>query len=255
MADIFRDRSTGMAADGESTARHAEMRQRWEKFVCTTENAVPIVELVTRHYRGGRQRPVKLHNPIRGGYNANWRVEFENGSAMLHVPVPGNSAFFDEKIRAEVATMRMIEARTTIPVPHIYHWGYAADNPVGLGPFIIMDYIEHASDLSKLLMPADEPGWDIDLHGIGPGICEDTLLKVYRQMANILLQLSTLEMPCIGSPKFQGNSQAFQIQGRPITQNMTEMIVGGGNPHCTLPAEKRIFATTKEYYSALSDSE
>lgn len=151
--------------------------------------------------------------------------------------------------------MRMIEARTTIPVPHIYHWGYAADNPVGLGPFIIMDYIEHASDLSKLLVPADEPGWDIDLHGIGPAICEETLQKVYRQMANILLQLSTLEMPCIGSPKFQENSQAFQIQGRPITQNMTEMIVGGGNPHCTLPAEKRIFATTKEYYSALSDSE
>lgn len=244
-----------MCTDWESVEYHEEMRQNWVKGACAENTVIPIVELVALHYKGGKQKPIKLHDPIRGAYNANWRVEFEEGSAILHIPMPGNSAFFDEKIRTEVATMKMIEARTTIPVPHIYHWGYAADNPTGLGPFIIMDYVEHQKAVTDLLKPASEPSWNINRHGIGPDTPEETLLKVYRQMANILLQLSTLEMPCIGSPSFNETSQSFQVHGRPITQNMTEMMVGGGNPRCVLPAETKTFATAKEYYSALADSE
>jgi hypothetical protein len=255
MADEHRDREVRMCTDWESIDHYEEMRKNWVQDACAEDTVVPIVQLVTLHYKGGKQKPIKLHDPIRGAYNANWRVEFEEGSAILHVPVPGDSAFFDEKIRTEVATMKMIEARTTIPVPHIYHWGYAADNPTGLGPFIIMDYIEHEKTVSDLLVPVNEPSWNINLHGIRPGVSEETLLQVYRQMANILLQLSTLEMPCIVSPSFDKRSQVFQVHGRPITQNMTEMVVGGGNPRCALPAETKTIATSKEYYSALSDSE
>lgn len=41
--------------------------------------------------------------------------------------------FPDEKVRYEVATMRYVAANTTIPVPEIYHWGTAEENP-GIRP-------------------------------------------------------------------------------------------------------------------------
>ena len=55
----------------------------------------------------------------------------------------GVVAFLDEKALNEVATMRYVAADTTIPVPRVYHYGTAAENPTGLGVFITMDYIEH----------------------------------------------------------------------------------------------------------------
>jgi hypothetical protein len=255
MADQLRDRDVGICADEPSVNHYEEMSRNWLGAACSQDNIAPIVELVTLHYKGGKQKPIKLHDPIRGSFNTNWRVEFEEGSAILHVPAPGATAFSDEKIRAEVAAMKMIEAKTTIPVPHIYHWGYAADNPTGLGPFIIMDYIEHDKTRSDLLVPVTGPPWNINRRGIGPGVSEGALLEVYRQMANILLQLSTPEMSCIGSLSFDERSKIFQVQGRPITQNTTEMVVGGGNPRCALPSETKTFAKSKECYSALSDSE
>ncbi|KIH86432.1 hypothetical protein SPBR_08685 [Sporothrix brasiliensis 5110] len=53
---------------------------------------------------------------------------------------------------SRVATIRLVKAHTTIPVPHVYHYGMAADNPLGLGPIIIMDYIDHHQNLSRVLM-------------------------------------------------------------------------------------------------------
>lgn len=60
-------------------------------------------------------------NGIRGSYNVNWRLEFEDGfSTMIHVPIPHAVAFPDEKIRAEAAAMMLIRDNTTIPMPEVY---------------------------------------------------------------------------------------------------------------------------------------
>lgn len=53
--------------------------------------------------------------------------------------------------------MRYVAANTTIPVPRIYHYGSAAENPTGLGPFIIMDYIEHHQNMSRALQDPKRP--------------------------------------------------------------------------------------------------
>lgn len=258
MADNLRERNKAMWVDRELDKCHDHTRDQWLKFACAfdIDRLKPIYKLVYRYYKGGKQKLVKIHTPIRGGYNVNWRVEFQTGSAMLHVPMPGSSSFFDEKIRTEVATMKMIKERTNIPVPHIYHWGYAADNPTGLGPFIIMDYIEHERDLGDLIRLQKKAGDDDDNTSpeLDPNVPEDILLKVYRQMARILLQLSTLEMPFIGSPTMDEHSQIYQIASRPITQNMTDMLSLGGSPQCSLPAEGETYATSRDYYSALADS-
>lgn len=104
--------------------------------------------------------------------------------------------FPEEKVRYEAATMRYIAAHTTIPVPRVYHYGTAAENPTGLGPFIIMDHIDHEQTLSHAL---NDPSREIgERHGLDPDISDEKLEFLYRQMATIVLQLSTLTFPGSG---------------------------------------------------------
>ncbi|KID86277.1 phosphotransferase family protein, partial [Metarhizium majus ARSEF 297] len=109
-------------------------------------------------------------------------LEYSEGtSAAMKIP----SKVPDEKTKYKAATMRYVVANTTIPVPKIYHSGTAAENPTGLGPFIIMDYIEHGRTPSYALNDPDlEPG---DSHVLDANISDQKLEFLYRQMANILL--------------------------------------------------------------------
>lgn len=95
----------------------------------------------------------------------------------------------------EVATMRLVTEQTTIPVPKIYHFGAAADNPLGLGPFIIMDYVEHESTMSDAM--ADPSLAPVEDHVLDPNTEGEKLELFYRQLANVLLQLSTLQFDTV----------------------------------------------------------
>lgn len=56
--------------------------------------------------------------------------------------------FHEEKVRNEIAVIRYIQKNTSIPVPFILHWRTKNESPLGPGPFILMEYIDHATDLS-----------------------------------------------------------------------------------------------------------
>ena len=59
--------------------------------------------------------------------------------------------FLEEKVRHEAAMMRYVAAHTTIPVPLVYQYATAVENLTGLGPFIIMEHIDHGETLSHAL--------------------------------------------------------------------------------------------------------
>lgn len=81
--------------------------------------------------------------------------------------------------------MRFIAANTTIPVPKIYYAGTADKNPIGFGPFIIMEYVEHKCTMSEAVKdPSLEPD---EAHVLDPNIPDQKLEFLYRQMADILL--------------------------------------------------------------------
>lgn len=206
-----------------------------------------IYDFITK-YRPGIG--IKTHRTIRGSYNAIFHLEYTDGAAIMRVALRGNNAFADEKVRVEVATLRYIEKMTSIPVPHVYHWGTAAENPLELGPFIIMDYIPHDRHLDAVLRnpTIDEKANTTDLD---PNIPKDKLERMYRQVASIMLQLSSLEMPRIGSLQQHGDS--FVVGGRPLTQEMNDLVVLGGIPPCVLPPENKTYSTSDEWYGALAD--
>ncbi|KAE8380923.1 hypothetical protein BDV26DRAFT_279219 [Aspergillus bertholletiae] len=87
--------------------------------------------------------PCKRDGILRNGtFNAAWIVRFPRPGMI------GDNA--NEKIAMEVAALDLICDKTTIPVPTVQAWGLATSNPLNLGLFIIMDFIDGVS-LSDLL--------------------------------------------------------------------------------------------------------
>ncbi|KAL2169741.1 hypothetical protein VTG60DRAFT_5637 [Thermothelomyces hinnuleus] len=68
---------------------------------------------------------MRPHQPKRGSYIAVFRPDYTDGSAIMRVPLPGNNAFPDEKVRSEVATLRYAEKKTSIPIGSLQQHGDA----------------------------------------------------------------------------------------------------------------------------------
>jgi len=88
-----------------------------------------------------------------GAFNAGMKMVFSDSTAwMVRFPRVGTVCddYADEKVAMEVTALSLIYNKTTIPVPRVQAWGPAASNLLGLGPFIMMDFINCVS-LSDLL--------------------------------------------------------------------------------------------------------
>ncbi|PWY87426.1 phosphotransferase enzyme family protein [Aspergillus heteromorphus CBS 117.55] len=184
-----------------------------------------------------------------GSFNAGMKMVFSDSTAwMVRFPRGGKVCedYMDEKVSMEVMALRLLRNKTTIPVPGVQAWGPAFSNPLGLGPFIIMDFIDGVS-LSDLLRDpnAERPSRVMrgDIHNADVEV-------IYRQLANFLLQLFKLDFDRIGSlpsPSPQGEahgpSPAF---ARPLTFKAHNILQNGGVD--TFGDRSQGFATTTEYF-------
>lgn len=83
------------------------------------------------------------------------------------------------------------------------------------------------------------------------GTAAEKLGALYRQMANIVLQLSKLASDHIGS-LVQDDDGGFSVSGRPLTtMNMNSILEFTEAPQSLLP--NRQYSTAIEWYSALAD--
>ncbi len=261
-----RDREHGMFHDPLVSAQTKEREREMDKPLNSMRKKGRLADVYSfvSKYRPGT--PIGVRPPLRGRYNVIFVVDFTDGSALLRVAVPGAVAYSDEKVRAEVATMLYVEKMTSIPVPHIYHWGTVADNPLGMGAFIIMDYIPHHQSLAQLLaeptvkddnlacLKDDNRACfkDDNRACLDPKVPRETLARMYRQVAGILLQLSKLEMPRIGTLQ-QDASGSFSVITRPMTEEMNDLLIHSGTPWSVLPDYHTTYETSDEWYAALAD--
>ena len=72
-------------------------------------------------------------------------------------------------------------------------------------------------------------------------------------MANILLQLSALKFPLIGSliEESKRDNCSIRVKGRPLNANMNDIIVHTNAPVSIIPSQT--YASTHKWYSALGD--
>ncbi|PNY26322.1 Uncharacterized protein TCAP_03752 [Tolypocladium capitatum] len=217
-----------------------------------------IARFVTKHRKEGN--PTTFFPPRRGGFNFHYRIQYSDGrSVIIRFPLPGFFRMAEEKLRAEVAVMRYIADNTTIPVPVVLHYGMADESPGGLGPFIIMEYIDNSGDVTNVL---ETPGRRVgEKPVLDPDMNEEKLEHVYSQIADIMLQLAKCEFSrigCLGLPSRNddgdGDGDGDQdVICRPLSFNIAQLGEVGGVPHFELPAISKTFSSSSEYYSALAE--
>lgn len=155
-----------------------------------------------------------------GSYNWVCKVSFvETGEAWaVRFPRGGKVLLPDEKVEAEIAAIEIIRQHTDIPVPDIKAYGLSCDNPLGLGPFIISDWINGISLGDILKQPLDcgsSPG-----RLIREDYPEESMAFLWRQIARFTLQLSRINFNHIGS--------CTEKPHRPLTMKSHHILESGG---------------------------
>jgi hypothetical protein len=148
-----------------------------------------------------------------GTHNFSWRLHWDDGDEdwLIRFPLPGKS-MSSAKISHEVGAMQYVAANTTIPVPRVIAYGTADENPTGLGPFIIMTWVE-GRRVSDILLH----------EGMGLDDCDPKVLRVlYTRMAEVLVQLWGLEFDVIGN--LGSREFGAYISGSPWTGEMNELV-------------------------------
>ncbi len=234
-----------MCFDDVAWEESERIESEWVKSLFEPSTLRAIGDFIVKHRHG---IPTEMCDPKAGAFNALFRMKFQDGgSAVIRFPKPGVTMFPEEKIRNEVSMIKYIQDHTTIPVPFILHWGTKEESPLGLGPFIIMEYINHEMDMGTALNTPGRGTQDRPL--IDPNINPAKLEMLYRQMADILLQLSKLEFPAIGSLE-QTDEFLWEVTDRPLSIHMNELVRLGTLPRTKLPKES--FKSSLDYFKSLS---
>ncbi|KAJ5106556.1 hypothetical protein N7456_003231 [Penicillium angulare] len=239
---------TRMCFDDVAWERSEAIQAAWIHELFKEDTLMAIGNFILRHRKGV---PVELCDPKAGAFNVCFRMKFEDGgSAIIRFPKPGATMFPEEKVRVEVDMIRYIHQNTTVPVPFILHWGTKEESPLGLGPFIIMEYIDHVMDLTDALITPELSIRDRPI--LDPNIDNTKLELLYGQVADILLQLSKLQLPRIGS-LVQIDNFTWEVSQRPLSYSTNELVRLGTLPRPRLPQKKETFQSAPAYLNKLAD--
>lgn len=162
-----------------------------------------------------------------GAFNTGIKIVFNDNSAwMVRFPRVGKvcDEYADEKVAMEVAALQLIRNKTTIPVPEVRAWGATASNLLGLGPFIMMDFINGVS-LSDILK---DPKAEQPSRLIREDIDDNDIEVIYRQFANFLLQLFMVNFDQIGSLPIPNTESQTRTSNRPLTFKAHTILQNGG---------------------------
>lgn len=194
-------------------------------------------------------KPATLISPlIFGGFNILYRIRLEGTSpdVMVRLPCPSLVQFPNEKTVYEATTAALIAKQTQLPIPRQLFY----DQDSTVGPFVIMEHVENCGSLSARLTRLSEDS--SALHVLDPNVSESTLEVIWGKVAHCLLQLSRMTFPRIGS-LVEANDGTYEVAGRPITHNMTDMVRLANIPRSVLPPKCKTYVTADEWYTALAD--
>ena len=185
-----------------------------------------------------------------GGFNMLYpiRVEGESDSADINVlvrlPSAHRAVFPEEKTLAEAATTMCISQRTSdLPVPKVFNYGIDPD----IGPFLI---IQDLGSRRTLCATLQDP--EIETAVLRTDISESRLQCLYGKVARFVLQLAQPAFPRIGS-LLEATPGSFQVLTRPLTFNMTQMVILSNVPKSIFPPTDTTYQTADAWYTALAE--
>lgn len=223
------------------------IRER-EAFIQSIDRRT-ICDLASSYHDDARCRVFKTTH---GSFNICFFVEFDSVSPqgkpdrwVIRIPFPGRVPWIDEKIDSEVATMKYVRQKTTIPVPDVIAYSYVDRSPIGVA-FIIIEYVE-GTTLHALGFRGGKR-WEYQ-NGRHPS---QALNRVHDQLADVYIQLRGLEFPEIGALGMPIDAtQDIRICHRPLPIEVLLQHTEGLDPEKYFP-EKKTFKTSLEYIMALA---
>ncbi|ELQ35994.1 hypothetical protein OOU_Y34scaffold00672g12 [Pyricularia oryzae Y34] len=135
---------------------------------------------------------------------------------LVRLPTSYLAQFPDGRAHQETTTARFRRQKTDVPLPQVLHHG----RDETLGSHLIIRYMEHRRDISEL---------------------KDS----YRRMARCLLQPHKRNFSRIRS-LLEDDYGSTSVAGRPVTQNMNNMLQLANMPRSVLPKQNKRFDTADE---------
>lgn len=206
---------------------HAAEEAKWVDWVNLARAEESICKWATSFHP--KKLPCQIDSGfLNGSYNVGQKFAFDDGTIwFLRLPRARNISpeYADEKVVMEVEALHLIREKTTIPVPEIYAWGFAGENQLELGPFILMSCIDG-------VCLRDVIGGDDGSRLLKESVPDSDVEYIYRQMADLMLQLFKIDFDQIGNlptPKTR-----FNAPSRPLTWKVHEILrLGGVDTFCS----------------------
>lgn len=173
-----------------------------------------FTSLASKHRNG---LPCITGRQFYGSFHICVRVVFEDGiDWIIRVPLPSRILQRDKHTEREVAILQCLRERTAIPVPEIIAYGFGGTGHPKLGPFIITVFI-HAISLKDWWK--DPKSHETRLKS---DVDEMIVKKVYRQAANIILELNSLSFSAIGTLAPDDEQSTWSIKSPPWSITLHE---------------------------------
>jgi aminoglycoside phosphotransferase (APT) family kinase protein len=125
-----------------------------------------------------------LERVARGMYNVAVELAFSDGVfwiARIRLPDGGNDGDRETEVLSEIATMKLVAQRTSIPIPVVHSYEFKANNPFGF-PYMLMTAL---------------PGRALSAH-FAFSVPREFQPKIAAQIADLISQLSQITFPEIG---------------------------------------------------------
>jgi hypothetical protein len=238
-----------MCYDDAAWEKSEEIADTWVRKFFNPDISIPIGNFLIRHHQP--DGAISFDILEKGSFNIALWMTYKTGPAgIIRFPLPGATMFPEEKLRCEVAIMRYLYDKTSVSVPFFYHWGSKESCPLELGPYIIMEYIEHDSSMYDVL---NIPERSKNQRGmLNPEIDDDTLQALYKEIAGVLLKLSQPSFPRIGTFG-QVDDFTWEVASRPLSSNANELLRLGSLPQSYLPSHETTFKSTSEYLEYIAE--
>lgn len=185
-----------------------------------------------------------------GSFNAIYPLRMKGNSLdlLVRIAIPRVTQLPDERYAVEAGASRFIRQNTLIPTPTVFYHGSSSANP-DIGPFLVIEKIQNKWTLSEAITRPRDPDDPDDPFMLDMKLPKERLLKVYQQVAPLMLQLLQHRFPRIGSLT-QTATRSFEVRSRPVTMNMQAMLGIANIPQSALPAKNETYHTADAWYVA-----
>lgn len=218
-----------------------EKFRAWQKYILARPTVRKLEQLVMDKVDKRRGRAWFYTKKVQdGSYNMVLFFTFAKDGppeVVLRLPKPGDTApaLVAERLENEARWMEYMEERQVLKVPHVHSWD--SKGPEGIGPYILMDFVEGEKLLDWLPQwtTTDDPKRDF----------------VYEQLAEMYLQLHRQRFDRIGSVTRMAQG-GWAVTTRPMTQDMHQQALGvPGFPTDSWPSGP--LASSRDYKALVAD--